>query len=32
MLHNLQAVFARTGRERDVYAMQELLELLVAPA
>jgi regulator of sirC expression with transglutaminase-like and TPR domain len=29
MLHNLQAVFAHTGRERDVYAMQELQELLV---
>ena len=28
MLHNLQAIFARTGRERDVYAMQEL-ELLL---
>ena len=30
MLHNLQAVFARTGRERDLYAMQELQQLLVA--
>jgi regulator of sirC expression with transglutaminase-like and TPR domain len=29
MLHNLQAVFAQTGRERDLYAMQELQELLV---
>jgi regulator of sirC expression with transglutaminase-like and TPR domain len=29
MLNNLQAVFAHTGRERDVYAMQELHELLV---
>jgi regulator of sirC expression with transglutaminase-like and TPR domain len=29
MLHNLQAVFAHTGRERDLYAMQELQELLV---
>ncbi|MCC6491711.1 MAG: transglutaminase family protein [Pirellulales bacterium] len=28
MLHNLQAVFAATGRERDVYAMQELEGLL----
>lgn len=28
MLNNLQAVFARTGRERDLYAMQELQELL----
>lgn len=28
MLHNLQAVFAHTGRERDLYAMQELQELL----
>lgn len=29
MLHNLQAVFAHSGRERDLYAMQELQELLV---
>ena len=28
MLHNLQAVFAAAGRERDLYAMQELQELL----
>jgi len=28
MLHNLQAVFAASGRERDVYAMQELQGLL----
>lgn len=28
MLNNLQVVFASTGRERDVYAMQELQELL----
>jgi regulator of sirC expression with transglutaminase-like and TPR domain len=28
MLNNLQAVFARSGRERDLYAMQELQELL----
>lgn len=28
MLNNLQAVFAHTGRERDVYAMQELQGLL----
>lgn len=28
MLHNLQAVFAAAGRDRDVYAMQELHELL----
>jgi len=28
MLHNLQAIFAQTGRERDLYAMQELQELL----
>jgi regulator of sirC expression with transglutaminase-like and TPR domain len=28
MLHNLQAVFAAAGRERDVYAMQELEGLL----
>jgi regulator of sirC expression with transglutaminase-like and TPR domain len=30
MLNNLQAVFAHTGRERDLYAMQELHELLRA--
>jgi regulator of sirC expression with transglutaminase-like and TPR domain len=30
MLHNLQAVFARNGRERDLFAMQELQELLAA--
>jgi hypothetical protein len=29
MLHNLQAVFAQRGRERDLYAMQELHDLLV---
>jgi len=29
MLNNLQAVFAHSGRERDVYAMQELQELLL---
>ena len=28
MLNNLQAVFAHTGRERDLYAMQELQDLL----
>jgi regulator of sirC expression with transglutaminase-like and TPR domain len=28
MLNNLQAVFAHTGRERDLYAMQELQELV----
>jgi regulator of sirC expression with transglutaminase-like and TPR domain len=28
MLTNLQAVFAHAGRERDLYAMQELQELL----
>lgn len=28
MLNNLQAVFARSGRERDLYAMQELQELV----
>lgn len=28
MLFNLQAVFAATGRERDVYAMQELQDCL----
>ncbi|HEX4416147.1 MAG TPA: transglutaminase-like domain-containing protein [Lacipirellulaceae bacterium] len=28
MLTNLQAVFARSGRERDLYAMQELQALL----
>jgi len=32
MLHNLQAVFAHSGRERDLFAMQELQELLVAHA
>jgi regulator of sirC expression with transglutaminase-like and TPR domain len=30
MLHNLQAIFARDGRERDLFAMQELQELLAA--
>ena len=30
MLANLQAVFAATGRERDLYAMQELQNLLAA--
>jgi regulator of sirC expression with transglutaminase-like and TPR domain len=30
MLNNLQAVFAHTGRERDLYAMQELQSLLDA--
>jgi regulator of sirC expression with transglutaminase-like and TPR domain len=30
MLYNLQAVFARSGRERDLFAMQELHELLIA--
>jgi regulator of sirC expression with transglutaminase-like and TPR domain len=29
MLNNLQAVFAHTGRERDLYAMQELQDLLI---
>lgn len=29
MLNNLQAIFARAGRERDLYAMQELQELLL---
>jgi regulator of sirC expression with transglutaminase-like and TPR domain len=29
MLNNLQAVFAHTGRERDLYAMQELQSVLV---
>lgn len=29
MLNNLQAVFAHAGRERDLYAMQELQELIV---
>ena len=29
MLNNLQAIFAQTGRERDLYAMQELQELLL---
>jgi regulator of sirC expression with transglutaminase-like and TPR domain len=28
MLNNLQAVFAHTGRERDLYAMQELQALI----
>jgi regulator of sirC expression with transglutaminase-like and TPR domain len=28
LLNNLQAIFAHTGRERDLYAMQELQELL----
>jgi regulator of sirC expression with transglutaminase-like and TPR domain len=28
MLNNLQAVFAHTGRERDLYAMQELQAIL----
>jgi regulator of sirC expression with transglutaminase-like and TPR domain len=28
ILQNLQAIFAQTGRERDLYAMQELQELL----
>jgi regulator of sirC expression with transglutaminase-like and TPR domain len=28
MLNNLQAVFAHAGRERDLYAMQELQELI----
>lgn len=31
MLNNLQAIFARTGRERDLYAMLELNELLTKP-
>jgi regulator of sirC expression with transglutaminase-like and TPR domain len=30
MLHNLQAIFAHSGRERDLFAMQELQELLAA--
>ena len=30
MLNNLQAVFAHAGRERDLYAMQELQSLLDA--
>ncbi len=30
MLNNLQAIFAHAGRERDLYAMQELQELLEA--
>jgi regulator of sirC expression with transglutaminase-like and TPR domain len=30
MLRNLQAVFAQTGRERDLYAMQEIQDLLLA--
>jgi regulator of sirC expression with transglutaminase-like and TPR domain len=29
ILNNLQAVFAHTGRERDLYAMQELQEQLI---
>jgi regulator of sirC expression with transglutaminase-like and TPR domain len=29
VLNNLQAIFAHTGRERDLYAMQELQELLL---
>ena len=29
MLNNLQAVFAHAGRERDLYAMQELQSLLM---
>lgn len=29
MLNNLQAIFAHTGRERDLYAMQELQELVM---
>ncbi|MFO0790174.1 MAG: transglutaminase-like domain-containing protein [Pirellulales bacterium] len=28
MLNNLQAIFAHTGRERDLFAMQELQQLL----
>ena len=32
MLNNLQAVFAHAGRERDLYAMQELQDLLTKPA
>jgi regulator of sirC expression with transglutaminase-like and TPR domain len=32
MLHNLQAVFAHMGRERDLYAMQELEDLLLTQA
>lgn len=31
MLNNLQATFAQTGRERDLYAMLELNELLTHP-
>jgi regulator of sirC expression with transglutaminase-like and TPR domain len=31
MLNNLQAIFAHTGRERDLYAMQELQALLLEP-
>jgi regulator of sirC expression with transglutaminase-like and TPR domain len=31
MLNNLQAVFAHAGRERDLYAMQELQDLLTKP-
>jgi len=30
MLNNLQAVFAHAGRERDLYAMQELQDLLTS--
>lgn len=30
ILHNLQAIFGATGRERDVFAMQELEQLLEA--
>jgi regulator of sirC expression with transglutaminase-like and TPR domain len=30
MLQNLQAIFARAGRERNLFAMQELQELLTA--
>jgi regulator of sirC expression with transglutaminase-like and TPR domain len=29
MLNNLQAIFAHAGRERDLYAMQEMQELLM---
>ena len=32
MLNNLQAIFAHAGRERDLYAMQELQSLLVEAA
>jgi regulator of sirC expression with transglutaminase-like and TPR domain len=31
ILNNLQAVFAHSGRERDLYAMQELQDLLQPP-